>query len=138
MQMATCTIEAFNNMVPLINRICISIIKAYRQIAVAKRRMDRLERTLRNPEFNFEEKTHTEAQYEGERENINQLISRLQKYVKEIEDLGGTVMEMQRGVVMFPFVYRGYRRYICYCPEDIGAEYFINADERFSERRRII
>jgi hypothetical protein len=132
----TFTIAEFNAMTPLIDRICASIIDTWKKIIRQRNKLENLENVGKS-DMTVEERAAVKQTSEIERQEANILVEAINGYVQEIEQLGGFVHEMNRGIVFFPFMYNSVRRFICYCPQDLGAQYYINADETPKDRKKI-
>jgi hypothetical protein len=136
MKQEAITVEEFNRRVPLIDRICNSIIECWANVVRLRNVLTNLEKTA-TKDLTPEEQEIVKEQVSAAQGDLNNKITAMHGYIKEIEAMGGRVMEMQRAYVVFPFVHGAALRWICYCPQDNGAEYWINYDETPKDRRRI-
>jgi len=83
--------------------------------------------------------------FEGDKEiaeeiraDLNELISRVNGYIKEIEDLGVYVQEFKRGVLSIPTLFHGRKVFLCPTPtENPNVDYFHELDETYQDRQLI-
>ncbi len=122
-----------NRMLPLVARIADDIVRTYRQVHLALREFDTAKEAAAE--------AHGAARIELEREmrlkdaRVAELLDRFQGLIEEIEALGGTVKDYERGIVDFYGEVDGEIVYLCWTPGDENLGYWHALDEGTADRR---
>ena len=70
--------------------------------------------------------------------DLNRLIDRINRYIKEVEALGVFVQEFKRGILTIPTLYHGRRVFLSVMPmQEDTIQYFHELDETPADRQPI-
>jgi hypothetical protein len=110
------TIEQANKMLPLIRSITANVMETWEEIL---KRRDEIKDIREQEEL---------------KEELNYLIDKVNRYIKEVEELGCFVEEFKRGIINFPSLFNGRRVLLSWYPQDERVGYFHELDETFRDR----
>lgn len=117
-----------NKMLPLLNQIVQDIMDNWSQI-IAKR--GELETMEKRPHPDNADRVQVIKQ------DLNELIDKVNQYIKEVESLGCFVEEFKRGIINFPSLYHGRKIFLCWHPGESAVDHWHELDETFNDRIKI-
>lgn len=116
------TVLQANKMLPLISHIVTDVVRVWKEIINARIQLE-------------------EAEKQGAIESIkviklelNELIDKINSYVKEVEALGCFIEEFKRGIISIPSLFHGRKVFLCWSLGEKVIEYWHELDEIFSDR----
>lgn len=127
------TPDEVNRMLPLVSRIVEDIVGTYRHVNGALQAYEAAKREL--------EGAQGAAQIDGERavrqhdEDVAKLLDRFQGLIEEIEALGGTVKDYERGTVDFYGDVDGEIVYLSWRPGEDRVGHWHRLEDGFSQRK---
>lgn len=126
------SIEKANKMLPLVSRIATDISEQWSTIVQKRTFLEQVERE----ELPVESKGKMVQELKDE---LNNLIDKINRHIKEIEQLGCYVEEFRQGVINFPSLYDGRKIFLCWAPTSGQEEitYWHEIDEAWNHRKPI-
>lgn len=134
------SIEEAEARLPLVNKVMIDIRNVWGNIVQLRTKLELIDSTMRNqttspPQDSIRDLKETEQQL---KEDLHDLVDKINRYIGEIEEIGGFVQEFKRGVVSFPTLYLGRKVFIVWTPEDGNTiKFWHELDESYNERSTI-
>lgn len=126
------TIDDVNRMLPLVARIADDIVSTYGEVHEALQSFEAIKDALpEDPEI------AEAAALRRADEDVARLLDRFQGLIEEIEALGGTVKDYEKGSVDFYGEVDGEIVYLCWTRGETEIRYWHGLDEGFSTRRPI-
>ena len=122
------TVDEANRMIPLVARIADDIVATYADVKQALQAYE-------------DEKTRAEAdesrlpELRRRDEEVANVLDRFQALIEEIEALGGTVKDYERGLIDFYGEVDGEIVYLCWQRGEEHIRFWHTLDEGFSRRR---
>ena len=130
------SIEEANRMLPLMRGIVADIMSKWKAIIEKRAELECLEKNSRDYETGCVAADSENALRDVKLE-LNNLIDRINSYIREVENLGCFVEEFKRGVVNFPSLCNGRKVFLCWQPGDLNVGYWHELDETFNDRLAI-
>lgn len=135
------SIDYANRMLPLLRHITGSIMETWDVIVAKRTGLQVMEHSqdemIRKGLASPTEEKKEEEKIEEMKADLNQLVSRINEYIKEIENLGCFVQEFKRGIINIPTLLNGRKVMLCWMPEDKEVCYWHESDEMASDKRPI-
>ncbi len=126
------TLNEANSMLPLLQRIVGDVRETWDQIIDRRTQLEISEKDLAT------QRTADREQHGEElKRDLNTLIDRINRYIREVEELGCFVEEFKRGVINFPSLYLGRKVFLCWSPGDPSVRFWHELDESYNERSPI-
>ncbi len=122
------SLEEANRMLPLLRRIVRDIMEHWSLIVSKRAELETLERSGASAD---------QSRVAEVKEDLNQLIDRINSYIKEVEQLGCFVEEFRRGIINFPTLYHGRKVFLCWRSGEEQISYWHELDETFHDRVKI-
>jgi hypothetical protein len=122
-----------NRMLPLVARIAEDIVRTYHRVHEALRAFD--ESKNRAETASGTERIQVEAEMRARDGRVAELLDRFQGLIEEIEELGGTVKDYERGAVDFYGEVDGEIVYLCWAPGDEQIAFWHPLEDGFADRR---
>lgn len=125
-----------NKMLPLVKRITADIRIVWMDILTKRDQLQQIEEHLTRCSEDMLAKLRERS--EEIKMDLDSLITRINGYIYEIEELGCIAEEFRRGVINFPSLYLGRKILLCWTPAD-GDKiiYWHELDESYNERNVI-
>jgi len=127
------TPEEANRMLPLVARIADDIVRTYRQVHGALRQLDASKQAA--SEAHGAEAIRLESEIRAHDARVAELLDRFQGLIEEIEALGGTVKDYERGAVDFYGELDGEIVYLSWSPGDEQIAFWHPLEDGSEERR---
>ncbi|MGE0192401.1 MAG: DUF2203 domain-containing protein [Planctomycetota bacterium] len=127
------TSEEANRMLPLVARIADDIVRTYRQVHDALRQLDASKQAA--SEAHGAEAIRLESEIRAHDARVAELLDRFQGLIEEIEALGGTVKDYERGAVDFYGELDGEIVYLSWSPGDEQIAFWHPLEDGAEERR---
>ena len=127
------SIDEANRMLPLLRHIVEDITANWEKIIFKRAQLERTEKghgTLETA-ASREGRDHSVQALKCE---LNQLIDKINSYIREVEELGCFVEEFKRGIVNFPSLYCGRKVFLCWKPDESMVAHWHELDETFNDR----
>jgi hypothetical protein len=129
-----------NRMLPLVSRIADDIVATYAKVQRALQAYDAEKSTSKPPESAepaASEDPEREARLGRLDREVARLLERFQHLIEEIEALGGTVKDYERGCIDFYGELEGQIVYLCWIRGESSIAHWHRLEEGFTARRRI-
>jgi len=126
------SLEEANHMLPLLRGIVRDVMGTWSAIIQKRTELEIIEKTHRHTR-----ETGVEERIQELKAELNQLIDRINGYIREVEELGCFVEEFKRGVINFPSLYLGRKIFLCWTPDDSELRFWHELDESYNERSTI-
>lgn len=117
-----------SRMLPLISRIATDIVSTYQDV-------NRALQAFEAEKARAEQDPHRELELRRCDGEVARLLDRFQGLIEEVEALGGTVKDYEKGAIDFYGEVDGEIVYLCWRPGDDEIRWFHRVDEGFSKRR---
>ena len=127
------TPEEANRMLPLVARIADDIVRTYRQVHDALRQLDASKQAA--AEAHGAEAIRLESEMRAHDARVAERLDRFQGLIEEIEALGGTVKDYERGSVDFYGELDGEIVYLSWNPGDEQIGFWHPLEDGSEERR---
>ena len=125
MSSRTFTTTEANKMLPLVRSITDDIRENWDKIVVLRTEM----------ECTFTKKNIESPSYM--KEELNYLIDKVNRYIKEMDDLGLFVAEFKRGVINFPSLRNGHKVFLSWMTGEGSVEFWHELDETSQNRKHL-
>ena len=119
-----------NQMLPLVSRIAADIVDTYERVNAALQAFE-------TEKARAEQDPTRELELRRADEDVARLLDRFQGLIEEIEALGGTVKDYEKGGIDFYGEVDGEIVYLCWRPGDEEIRWFHRVDEGYSKRQAI-
>ena len=132
------SIDEANRMLPLLRHIVEDIIANWDKIICKRTRLESIEQApgSADDEADPAGKDRHDA-VQSIKFELNHLIDRINRYIREVEELGCFVEEFKRGIVNFPSLYCGRKVFLCWKPDETSVSHWHELDETFNDRVQI-
>lgn len=127
------TIKEANFMVPLFKTIGEDIINAWSDIVQYKRILDSVENV--NTNLIDAELVHD---LEETQDKLHVAVDKMNAYIGEIEELGCTVSEFHRGIIVIPSLLEGRKIFLCYRSGEDSVQDWQELGEAYSQKKDIV
>ena len=124
------TTDEANRMLPLVSRIADDIVATYATVTAALAALDNAKKRAEADEDCVLEVRHCD-------EVVGNLLDAFQALVEEIEALGGTVKDYERGLIDFYGEVDGEIVYLCWQRGEPAIAFWHELDEGFAKRRAL-
>lgn len=121
-------VDEANRMLPLVGRIADDIVATYGEVNQALTAYETAK--ARN-----DGSPHAEAELRVRDRDVSDLLDRFQGLIQEIESLGGTVKDYERGFVDFYGDVNGEIVYLCWSRGEASISHWHRLDEGYAKRR---
>ena len=120
-------VDSANRVLPLVRTIVRDMVTEFRMLRTAGREQRALQVESRGS-------THSELKILALRDAVNEASSRIEGYLRELEELGLEVRDLELGLVDFPTVFRGEPAYLCWRHDEPDVAFWHPAGKGFSDR----
>jgi hypothetical protein len=124
------TTDEANRMLPLVSRIVEDIVDTYGDVNVALQEYEAEKARAEDDEARLPELRRRDA-------DVARVLDRFQNLIEEIENLGGTVKDYERGMIDFYGEIDGEIVYLCWTRGEERIAHWHRLDEGFGRRRAI-
>ena len=121
-------VDEANRMLPLVGRIADDIVATYGEVNQALTAYESAK--ARN-----DGSPHAEAEMRLRDRDVSDILDRFQGLIQEIENLGGTVKDYERGFVDFYGDVNGEIVYLCWSRGEAAISHWHRLDEGYAKRR---
>jgi len=130
-KIAELSLDEINARLPLVESVVADISRYWIEILDARGELERAEERVEEGQATYRDQDRVDAIVD----ELNRLVDRVNGYIREIEQLGGTVQEYKRGVVSFP-IKRGARTVLAsWRRGEPAIGFFHEFHECFAQRR---
>ncbi len=127
------SIHDAQRMLPLLRRIVTDITQKWELIIYKRTELECLEKGIDSAQDEMSPQERKEK-IETLKVELNQLIDKINSYIREVEDLGCFVEEFKRGIINFPSLYNGRKIFLCWVPGEETIGFWHELDESFKDR----
>ncbi len=126
---ASLTVEQIETRLPLVSKIAVDLVDTWAQVLETR---SALENSLRP------NAASGEADNVGElTEQLDRMVQRVQGYLLEVTQLGGTFQEYRRGIVNFPMTRDGRSVLACWVPGEETIRGWHESHETVAQRKSL-
>jgi len=121
-------VDAANRVLPLLRSIIRDVVEEFHSLRSAGRQQRALEaEPLADP--------ISKNRLKGLRSHIGEASNRIEGYLRELEDLGIELRDLETGLVDFPAIVNGEPAFLCWKPGEEEIRWWHSATQGFADRR---
>lgn len=124
------TVDEANRMLPLVARIADDIVRTYGEVNAALQAYEAAKAAAGENEA-------AEAELRRRDQEVGEVLDRFQALIQEIEALGGTVKDYERGFIDFYGDVAGEIVYLCWTRGETSIGHWHRLEEGYAKRRAL-
>lgn len=124
------TVDEANRMLPLVARIADDIVRTYGEVNAALQAYEAAKAAAGESEA-------AEAELRRRDQEVGEVLDRFQALIQEIEALGGTVKDYERGFIDFYGDVAGEIVYLCWTRGETSIGHWHRLEEGYAKRRAL-
>jgi hypothetical protein len=120
-------VEAANRVLPLVRTIVRDVVQEFRSLRAAGREQRALQlESMGTP--------RSDRRIDDLESDVNEASHRIEGYLRELEDLGLEVRDLELGLIDFPTIIRGEPAFLCWRLEEDEVGYWHPAGKGYADR----